>query len=41
MPQGSKAHEPQLLSLGSRARKLQLLEPARPRAHALQQKPPP
>ena len=37
MPQGSKAHEPQLLSLGSRAGKLQLLELAR----ALQWEKPP
>lgn len=37
MPRGSKARAPQLLNQCSRARGLQVLKPARPRAHALHQ----
>ena len=39
--QGNQAHEPQLLSLHSRAHSLQPLKPAHPRAHAPQQEMPP
>ena len=40
MPQGSWAHEPQLLSQRSRARRLQLLKPTCAGTHALQQEKP-
>ena len=37
VPRSNKSREPQLLSLCSRARELQLLNPVHPTAHALQQ----
>ena len=41
MPRSNEAHEPQLLSLCSRAQELQLLKPQCPQASALLQKRPP
>jgi len=41
MPRSSEANMPQLLSLCSRTRELQILKPTYPRACALQQEKPP
>ena len=41
LPRSNEAHEPQLLSLCSRARKPQLQKPVRPRQHPMEQERPP